>query len=280
MIHSSGYDALTDLANSFLNGQQSIVQQRSISICNTFGQDFDVSGPSSNPFDAWNEGSIAIIPLQGIMLKSGSWFYYGVDEIANILKLAYQSSKISAVLVRGNTPGGSTDSVYVMEEVLREKNKPTWMLIHGSMCSCGIYVASFCDQIWAINDMCRVGSLGVFARLIAPSENSGYKIEEIYPDESYLKNYPEREALKGNPDPMKEELSKLANHFIGVVKENLPGITDKDAFAGKTYNSKEATEIGLINGVKSEKDILAELISLVKNLPNTEAQNEIMKSFN
>lgn len=280
MIHSNGHDALTDLANLFHNGNSSIVEKRTLAISNTFGQNYDQSGKSSNPFDAWNDGSIAVIPLEGIMLKSGSWFYYGVDEIAQILRLAYKSSKIAAILFKGNTPGGSTDSVYVLEEVLREKNKPTWMLVHGTMCSCGIYIASFCDKIWAINNMCTIGSLGVFARLISPTDQSGYKIEEIYPEESHLKNYPEREAIKGNTDPMKIELSKIANHFIGVVKENIPGITDKDVFAGKAYNAKEAASIGLINGVKSEKNVIAELSSLVENLPSTEAQNEIMNSFN
>lgn len=277
MLHTSGHDALTDLANSFLNGL-SPREQKSITIRSNLGESYN-SDSSSNPFDYWNEGSIAVIPLNGIMLKSGSWFYYGVDEIAQIVKLAYQSPKISAVLFKGNTPGGATDSVYVMEETLRNKNKPTYMLVDGSLCSCGMYVGSFCDKINAINDMCQVGSIGVFGRLMGPGENSGFKVVEVYPDESHLKNYPEREALNGNTEPMKVELAKLATHFQNIIKENRPGITDKEAFAGKIYYAKDAVGIGLIDAVKSERETIAELINITKNVPSKEVQNEISSMY-
>lgn len=278
MLHSSGHDALTDLANSFLNGFTP-QERKAISIRNNFGESYDET-TSSNPFDYWNEGSIAVIPLNGIMLKSGSWFYYGVDEIAQIQSLAYKSSKISAVLFKGNTPGGATDSVFVMEETFRHKNKPTYMLVDGSLCSCGAYIGSFCDKIYAINDMCQVGSIGVFGRVMGPSENSGFKIVEVYPDESHLKNYPEREALKGNEGPLKEELAKLALHFQNIIKENRPAITDKEAFAGKTYFAKDAVKIGLIDAIKSERETIAELINLNRNVPSKDVQDEISSYYN
>lgn len=282
MIHQSGHDAISDLANSLINGH-SPQEKKTISITGTLGQNYgdgyDENSKSSNPFDYWQEGSIAVIPLSGIMLKSGSWFYYGVDEIAHIQRLAYQSPKIAALLFKGNTPGGSTDSVYMMEETFRNKTKPTYMLVDGMLCSCGMYIGSFCDKIYAINDMCSVGSIGVFARLMEPSENSGYKVKEIYPDESHLKNYPEREALNGNPEPMKQELGKLANHFRNIIQENRPGITDKDAFAGKTYCAAEAAAIGLIDGVKSERETVAELINLIQNVPSASVQNEIYQTL-
>ncbi len=277
MLHSSGYEALSDLANSYLNGN--IPQEKKIiTICSHHGQGYD-DNQSSNPFDHWQEGSIAILPLNGIMLKSGSWFYYGVDEIARIQELAYQSGKISAVLFKGNTPGGSTDSVYLMEEIFRNKTKPTYMLVDGSLCSCGMYIGSFCDKIYAVNPMCQVGSIGVFGRLIGPSEGSGYKMVEVYPDESHLKNYPEREALQGNTEPMKQELSKLAVHFQDIIRENRPGLTDKDAFAGKTYFAHEAVSIGMIDAVKTEKETISELINLTRNIPSKEVQSEISSIY-
>ena len=274
MIHHSGHDALTDLANLFLNGG-TIQEKRSISISSNFGESYEDSSPSDNPFDKWNEGSIALIPLNGIMLKSGSWFHYGVDDLAYLLNQAYKSPKIAGVLFKGNTPGGSIDSLYLMEETLRNKSKPTWMLVDGTLCSCGMYIGSFCDRIFAMNEMCTLGGVGVFGRLVGPSENSGFKIVEVYPDESYLKNYPEREAMNGNPEPMKEELSKLAIHFQNIIKQNRPGITDKEVFAGKTYFAKDAVAAGLIDAVKSERETVSELIAFIKNVPSQEVREEI-----
>lgn len=274
MVDTSGHEALSIMINSIQHGI-TIPNRQDLAVLNTCGQSYDSS--SKNPFDTWEKGSIAIIPLNGIMFKSGSWWYYGVDEIAHILQLAYESDRISAVLFKGNTPGGSTDSVYVLEEVLRNKTKPTYMLVTGMLCSCGIYVGSFFDKIYAINDMCNVGSLGVFARLIAPNENGSYKIVEVYPDESHLKNYPEREALKDNDKPLKDELSKLANHFGDILKENRPQITDRDVYAGKTYIAREAVAIGLIDGVKSESTVIKELQALTSI--SDDVKNQISNSL-
>jgi len=277
MIHQSGYEALTVWANSIYNGAFP-PEKKTLAVYSTSGQSYS-SGSAKNPFDSWEKGSIAVIPLQGIMLKSGSWWYYGVDEISDLLRLAYDSDRISAVLIKGNTPGGSTDSVYVMEETLRNRNKPTWMLVDGMLCSCGIYIGSFCDKIYAINEMCNIGSLGVFARMVAPvpGENSGYKIVEVYPDESSQKNYPEREAIKGNEAPLKEELSRLAIHFQNVVKQNRPNITDQNVFAGKTFYAGDAAAVGLIDAVKSERDTITELLALTN--VSQEIQTEISSMY-
>lgn len=264
MIHHSGHEALSIWANSINKGSYP-PERTPLAISSTFGQSY-TPNTNKNPFDSWEKGSIAVIPLQGVMLKSGNWWYYGTDEIAAIIQMAYNSDHIAAVLIKGNTPGGSTDSVYVLEETLRNRNKPTWMLIDGMLCSCGMYIGSFCDRIYAINEMCHVGSLGVFARIIAPvaGENSNYKIVEVYPDESNLKNYPEREAINGNIEPMKDNLSRLAKHFQDIVATNLPGISDPDAMKGKTYFASDAAKIGLIHAVKSEKETIEELLTLIK----------------
>lgn len=274
MVHSSGHEALSIMVNSIKNGVTPPNRQ-DLAVINTTGQSYDSS--SRNPFDSWEKGSIAIIPLSGVMLKTGGWWYWGVDQIAQIIQLAYASDKISAVLIKGNTPGGSTDSVYVIEDVLRAKNKPTHMLVDGMLCSCGMYVGSFCDKIYAINDMCLVGSLGVMAQLVIPKENENYRIEIVYPDESALKNHTSREVIDGNNEPLKKELAKLVMHFRDVVRANRPGITDSDVYLGKEYLAKEAVSVGLIDGVKNEEQVLKEL--QVQVSISAEVQNEITNSY-
>jgi Periplasmic serine proteases (ClpP class) len=265
MIHSSGHEMLNQITNSILNGtfQPEIIEQTIISTRGDIYLETNENGKPVNPFDSWQQGSIAVIPLVGVMMKYGYWWSYGVDDIATIIRLAYQSDNISAVIIKGDTPGGSTDSLFLIEEVLREKTKPTYGFIDGMCASCGYITFSYLDKIYAINRMARVGGVGVFARmLILNKENSPYKIIEVYPDESKDKNLPEREAAAGNDAKMKEELSKLAIYFQDIVKTNRPGINE-DTLTGRTYYAYEAETLGMIDGIRTLAQAVEELENLV-----------------
>lgn len=267
MIHSSGYEVLNHISNSILNDtfKPDVID---IPIVSTKGELYvekDQDGNIINPFDSWQSGSIAIIPLTGIMMKRGYWWSYGMDDVAEIIRMAYQSDKISAVIIKGDTPGGSTDSIFLLQEVLSEKTKPTFGFVDGMCASCGYIVFSYLDKIYAINKMTRVGGIGVFARMIVPNrENSNYKIVEVYPDESKDKNLPEREAIEGKPEKMKDELSKLAVYFQDVVKANRPNI-DHGTLTGKTYYAYEAQGLGLIDGIKTFAQVISEIDKLISD---------------
>lgn len=268
MIHSSGYQTLNQISNAIFRNAftpNALVNPTIISTSGELYQEKDDSGNPVNPFDSWQNGSIAIIPIQGIMMKYGYWWSYGMDDIAEILRLAYTSEKISAVIIRTDTPGGSTDSLYLLQEVLSEKTKPTYGLVDGMCASCGYIALSYADKIYAINKMTRIGSIGVFARMIIPNEeNSFYKIVEVYPEESKDKNLPEREAIEGKPEKMKEDLSKLALYFREIVTENRPGISE-ETLTGKIYYAYEAENLGMIDGIRLISEVVQEAENLIKS---------------
>jgi protease-4 len=199
------------------------------------------------------------------MLKRGYWWSYGVDDIAAIIRLAYQSASISAVILKADTPGGSTDSLFLIQEVLSEKTKPTYGYIDGMAASCGYIALSYCEKIYAINPMAFAGSIGVYAVLYIPNrEKEWYTILEVYPDESEDKNLPEREAVKGKDALLKERLSKLALYLRDVVKSNRPGVSDA-TLTGKLYYAEEAVTLGLIDGIKTLQQAVDRLVKLTEN---------------
>jgi len=223
---------------------------------------------AGNPFDRWQAGSIAIIPLSGIMLKETYWWGYGMDDVARIISLAWQSDQISGVIIKANTPGGSTDSLYHLQEVLSDKLKPAFGYVDGMCASCGYIALSYTDKLYAINKMVSVGGIGVYARMTVPNkENAFYKTVEVYPKESKDKNLEVREAIDGNDKPMKEALSKLAVYFQEIVKGNRSGVSD-DTLTGKLYYGYEAQQLGLIDGIRK----LSEVIVEVENLTETRKQ--------
>ena len=267
MIHTSGYKSIDNICNAIHNGTfaPEVVEQTIISTRGELFSDQESNNGPQNPFDSWENGSIAIIPLTGVMLKYGYWWSCGVDDIAAIIRLAYDSDKISAVIIKVDTPGGNTDSLFLLQEVLSNKMKPTYGFVDGMCNSCGYIAASYMDKLYSINRMARVGGIGVFARMLIPNEDqSYYKVVEAYPDESKDKNKPEREMAKGNDKPIKEELSKLALHFREIVTANRLGISE-ETLTGKTYYSFEAEELGMIDGIRSLSDVISELTTLTEN---------------
>ena len=121
-----------------------------------------------------------------------------------------------------NTPGGSVQSWIRIEESLRKRVKPCVAVVEGMCASAGMYVASFCDRIVALNSTCQVGSIGVMAELLDSSEaekEMGLRFIEVYPPESNWKNRPYRDALEGNTETLiEEELSPLAKHFQNIIE--------------------------------------------------------------
>jgi len=268
MIHASGYKSIEYISNAIKNGnfdpeiiEQTVISQNGES----FSEDSHPDKGKGNPFDEWESGSIAIIPLTGTMTKYGYWWGYGVDDIAAIIRLAYESDKIEAIIIKADTPGGNTDSLFLLQEVLSEKKKPVYGFIDGICASCGYIAFSYLDKIYAINKMARVGGIGVFARAIVQNEeNAYYKIIDAYPEESKDKNLPEREFIQGNDKLIKQELSKLAVYFHEIVTGNRKGLS-ADTLTGKLYYAYEAESLGLIDGIRSLSQVVDEIKKVIKN---------------
>lgn len=211
------------------------------------------------------EGSVLIVPIIGVMRKYDSWYAYGMDFYAQAISEAQANERISGVVLLFNTPGGTTQSLIQIENVLAAKTKPCIAVIDGMCCSCGIHVAAMCDKIYAESRMCEVGSIGVYAQLLddrKADEKYGYKLVEVYPPESSYKNKGVREAIEGNPQYLIDEtLSPYARSFQEHIRkcrkkldESVEGILE-----GRVFYAYDAVENGLIDGIRTTSDVIAEL---------------------
>jgi protease-4 len=218
----------------------------------------------ANPYDLFEENSVAVIPISGMMLKYPYWYNnVSCDDLAEHIRLAERSPRIAGTLLLMDTPGGTTTSVIPLEDALRNRTKPAVALIDGHCCSGGIYVATFCDELYAMNRMCEVGSIGVYTQIIDRREADkkwGYRIEYIYPPESKYKNLRVREALKGKPERLiREELTPYAIHFQNILKENRPKLDTsvEGVLEGRVFYAYEAIENGLIDGLMNMEQAVA-----------------------
>lgn len=255
----------TPPASDFLSSTMNLQSYRNHSeiVMASMGSEY-----SSNPYDEFEDNSIAIIPIIGPMFKYSSWWNYGMDDYANLIRLADQSPKICGTIILCNSPGGTTQSVLQLEDALRSRSKPSIGLVDGNCMSGGIYALSFCDEIWASNPMCLVGNIGVYTEILNDEqylENQGLKYRAIIPPESKYKNLAYREARVGNENLLVTEmLTPYALHFQDIIKTNRPNLdlSVEGIIEGKDFYAKDALNHGLIDGISSFNVVIERLKEL------------------
>ena len=214
---------------------------------------------------------IAIISITGMMMKYAhfnlsmedlEWIVPGMDDIALLLEYAMKSEDIDGAILVFNTPGGTTQSLIRLEEVLKNHTKPVVAVVDGMCASAGMYAASLCDRIIALNKMCSVGSIGVMVQLVdygAFYKKQGIKIIEIYPPESAEKNKAYRDAIDGKTQTMIDEvLTPLAVNFQNIVKEHRPvDESVEGVLAGKMFYAEDAIKAGLVDEIGNFESAVA-----------------------
>jgi protease-4 len=224
---------------------------------------------------------IAIIPLSGVMTRSGSWWDYGTEDIAGLFEEAFNNTAITSIIMRTNTPGGTVDSIFPLKAVMQKKNKPIYGLVDSMGMSCGYYALSFCDKIYTIDNMASVGSIGVMANLINYNKmykDLGIQLIEVVPPESKWKNLAIRQAQEGKPELLiSEELTPWALHFQETVRANRKNLDEsiEGTLEGRTFFANYGEVNAMANHLIDDVMSLDNLI----NYAFTQSQNQKVKGL-
>ena len=241
-------DAL--LAHKQIEGEEKEALQR------TFAK--SKNKESGNTFDDAPEGSIAIIPLEGTMMKYDTLCAYGTASIAGLLREAADSDKIDGILLDIDSGGGAVDAIAPMLDAIdyaHAKLKP--VVAFCDLCaSAAYYVAAACDSIMAGNSISsEFGSIGVMMSFMDYSKyyaDHGVKEHTIYSSLSDYKNAPFEAARRGEYDLIrKEELDPLALGFQEHVKSHRAALKgdEKGILNGRMFYAKRAVEVGLADSI-------------------------------
>ena len=214
-----------------------------------------------NTFADAPQGSTAIIPVHGTMLKYGTMCSYGTTEIASVIDEAAQAKSISSILVDMDSGGGSVDAIAPLIDAIRSaQSKRKAVVAYCDLCaSAAYYVASYCNEIVAGNEVsAELGSIGVMMSFMDYAkyyEDMGVKQHTIYSNLSDYKNKPFEEARKGNYDAIRdEELDPLARDFQENVKRNRGQRLQLDTeglLRGRMFYARDAVRVGLADRIGS-----------------------------
>lgn len=193
----------------------------------------------------WESGDsiICVTPVTGPILRSGDGCSYGSKNYRDFMMAAADVPGCVGHLIYIDTPGGSAyaknDFKYAIDYV-KSKGQPVIGLVDGLCASAGMALASMCDEIYFINPMDRIGSIGTMCAFYAVADGvedavTHERFIEVYGSNSEYKNKEYRDAAVGNYEELQAEVDDLNEQFWNTIKTYRPQVLEEQMH-GKVYN--------------------------------------------
>ena len=193
----------------------------------------------------WESGDsvISVIPVTGPILRSGDGCSYGSKNYRDFMMAAADVPGCVGHLIYIDTPGGSAyaknDFQHAIDYV-KSKGQPVIGLVDGLCASAGMALASMCDEIYFINPMDRIGSIGTMCAFYATPDGvedavTHERFIEVYGSKSEFKNKEYRDAAVGDYAELQKEVDDLNEQFWNTIKEYRPQVLEEQMH-GKIYN--------------------------------------------
>jgi protease-4 len=228
-------------------------------------------------------GSIAVASITGPVTKFGDECSYGMMDHAALIASLGNNPNVAGVIVSIDSPGGEVSGTAALADIIKavSSRKPVITMIDdGIAASAGMWIASAANEIYTSQKTDQVGSIGVYQTIADYAgywESKGLKVREIYAPQSTDKNADYYEALKGNDQPIKEDLRVIADEFISTIKKNRGGkLTSDEWTTGKMFYTKDAIRIGLIDGMKSFDQVIKRMGTLIQQKQQSSSNNKAM----
>lgn len=226
------------------------------------------------------EGSKAVIPIKGVLLKDDQddgcgYFVAGTKTISNRIREADQHKNINGIILNIDSPGGSVDGIQALADTIKNTQKPVIAFVDGMAASAGYFAASAADYIMLENESISAGCIGTQISIMDTQpylEALGVKFHDIVSNLSPDKNADFTKALEGDYEPiLKNTLDPLAKLFQDYVKSSRPNI-DKSALTGKMYFATDALKLNLIDEIGSFERAVQKLDELAGEAGNNSQQ--------
>lgn len=207
---------------------------------------------------------IAVVYAQGeIKYGEGDENYIGQESIINGLRAAVKNKNVKAIVLRVNSPGGSSlASELIWREVeLTKKEKPLVVSMGNYAASGGYYIACGASKIFA-EPTTVTGSIGVFGMIpnfSGLANKIGVNAEQVATNKNTL-SYSLFEPMTANfYDITKGSVEEIYDIFLERVAEGRKlSIEQVNEIAqGRVWSGTQALEVGLVDELGSLDDAVS-----------------------
>lgn len=211
---------------------------------------------------------VSVVRLDGVIGPSASRFRESRINIraqASIIERAFKVSKLDAVALVVNSPGGSAVQSALVARRIRaladEKELPVLAFVEDVAASGGYWLAAAADEIF-VNEASIVGSIGVISSSFGFQEFiKRYGIERRVhtagENKAILDPFlPERAE---DVERLKTAQASIHEVFKDYVKDRRGDrlVTDTpDLFSGAFWTGSQAIDLGLVDGIGDIRSVL------------------------
>ena len=215
---------------------------------------------------------IAVIYANGeIEDGEGAEHVIGGDRIAKAIREARLDENIKAIVLRVNSPGGSSlaSDIIWREAVLAKKAKPFVVSMGDVAASGGYYISCAADKIYAQPNTIT-GSIGVFGLMFSGQKmlnnKLGVKIDTVLTGKYGDFGTVYRPLSTFERDVIQMEVENIYDDFITKVAEGRKiSKSQVDSIGqGRVWSGIDAKKIGLIDDFGGLNDAIAHAVKLAK----------------
>lgn len=210
-------------------------------------------------------GTLAYHRIKGL-ITADSWWYFSSKQFEQDLLQAEDNPNITCHFLHISSGGGEAWYLDRLSETMRALSKPIYCFVEKLCGSAAYYIGSHGAILKALtqNDIIGcIGSMIGFWDIDPYFESLGFKKIEEYARISDLKNKKYNNLKEGKPQQyIDEELEPLAEQFRTEVRASRPTLAslelDHPALRGETFDATHAIDAGLIDGIVTFNEALAE----------------------
>jgi len=212
-------------------------------------------------------GGVALIDIAGSIQKYSSSFSASTSTVSvrQQVREADRDPAVSNILIRVDSPGGTVSGIAEAYNDIRSAKTPVTVFVEDLAASAGYWIASAGDRVFA-NASARIGSIGVFMAVEDVSEAAeklGVKVHVIKTGEFKGAGVPGSQLTEAHLGYLQSLVDTSFDQFVSAVAtgRKMKKTEVKTVADGRVYPAAESVELGLIDGVKSFDEVLAELQS-------------------
>jgi protease-4 len=205
----------------------------------------------------YTENKIAVFYLEGEIVpgKSESGDQVASSDVCKQLKKIREDKEIKALVLRINSPGGSSaaSDIIAREIEITKKIKPVIVSFGNVAASGGYYIGCVGDSIFA-DPKTITGSIGVFALIPNTQkfyeETLGLRYQSVNSSKNAELWRPDKPLSDFQSRIIQGMIEDVYSDFINIVSRGrkIPREKVEEIAQGKVYSGLKAKEIGLIDG--------------------------------
>ena len=216
-------------------------------------------------------GSVAVIPIRGIITGRYDWFTWvmdgtAMDMVRTAVRQYLADSAVHAIVFDVDSPGGYVEGLQdTFDELFAARGQKTMVALANRLSASAAYhPMTACDEFWMTQDA-QVGSVGVFTEHWDVS-----KFYEAMGVHLTLVTYGDHKAETHGAQPLSEEaeaeLQASVNYFgdmfvKAVAKGRGTSVAEvkADFGQGRVLRAKDAVRVGMVDRIGTLEQLLAKL---------------------